>query len=417
MRACIHRGSAEVGGSCLEVQANSGERLIVDLGLPLTADLKDDIPLPEIVGLQDGGDSSLLGLLLSHSHPDHYGLVNSVPSDVPLFMGAATARILKEASFFTPMGLDRKPSAELADRVSLRIGPFEVTPYLVDHSAFDAYALVIGADQRRLFYSGDLRAHGRKASTFARLLDQPPSSINALVLEGTTIGRRKVDAGAPTTEADVEEQCLAEFQETPGMALACYSAQNIDRLVSVYRAALRSDRDLVIDLYGAAIAAATGRDSIPQASWERVRVYVPQSQRVRVKETGEFWRVNELGPSRIFAEELAADPSHWVMNFRTSMADELGRAGCLGGAKAIWLMWSGYLDGEAGERARGTFDRLGIPLTVAHVSGHATVEDLQRLAAAINADKVIPIHTDVPQRFHSFFERVEMHSDGEWWQV
>lgn len=105
------------------------------------------------------------------------------------------------------------------------------------------------------------------------------------------------------------------------------------------------------------------------------------------------------------------------MSFRSSMARELERSGCLHGARAVWLMWPGYLDGESGERERESFERLGTELRIAHASGHATVEDLQRLAAAIEADKVIPIHTDAPQRFASLFERVEAHPDGKWWEV
>lgn len=34
MRVCIHRGSKQIGGSCVEVES-AGQRLIVDLGLPL----------------------------------------------------------------------------------------------------------------------------------------------------------------------------------------------------------------------------------------------------------------------------------------------------------------------------------------------------------------------------------------------
>ena len=44
----------------------------------------------------------------------------------------------------------------------IEIGPFRITPQLVDHSAFDAYALLVEADGKRVYYSGDFRAHGRK---------------------------------------------------------------------------------------------------------------------------------------------------------------------------------------------------------------------------------------------------------------
>lgn len=61
------------------------------------------------------------------------------------------------------------------------------------------------------------------------------------------------------------------------MALVFYSSQNADRLVTLYRAARRAGRKFVIDLYAATIAAATGRDTIPQAGWEGVRVYLPRA--------------------------------------------------------------------------------------------------------------------------------------------
>ncbi len=101
MRASIHRGADEVGGSCVEVESNSGDRLVLDLGLPLSADPSEEVALPTIEGL-DGGDPTLRGVLVSHGHPDHYGLIGSISREVPLYMGEAASRILREASFFTP---------------------------------------------------------------------------------------------------------------------------------------------------------------------------------------------------------------------------------------------------------------------------------------------------------------------------
>ena len=36
----------------------------------------------------------------------------------------------------------------------------------MDHSAFDAYAFLVEAEGRSLFYSGDFRIHGRKQRVF-----------------------------------------------------------------------------------------------------------------------------------------------------------------------------------------------------------------------------------------------------------
>jgi ribonuclease J len=330
-------------------------------------------------------------------------------------MGSAASRILREASFFTPIGLDREPTGTFADRVPISLGPFTVTPYLVDHSAFDAYALQLEADGNCLFYTADLRGHGRKSSAFERLIADPPGEVGSLLLEGTAIGRSS--ASSVLSEQDVERELSRLAEHSAGIVLACYSPQNIDRLVSVYRASLRGGRTLVLDLYGAAVAEATERSTIPQADWERVRVYVPQSQRILVKRSGQFERVKRLGGSRIFLEELAKNPASWVLCFRASMAAELTRSGCLEGARAAWLMWPGYLDGESGHKTRAAFARLGVAPVEIHASGHASVEDLQRLAAAIDADRVVPIHTEAPQKYPRLFDRVTVHSNGEWWDV
>jgi ribonuclease J len=50
MSARIHRGAAEVGGSCVELESE-GERLVLDLGRPLWAKADDEVTLPAIPGL------------------------------------------------------------------------------------------------------------------------------------------------------------------------------------------------------------------------------------------------------------------------------------------------------------------------------------------------------------------------------
>jgi len=414
LRACIRRGSEEIGGSCIELESQ-GKRLILDLGLPLDVRPEAVVDLPHIDGL-GGGDASLLGIVISHSHPDHYGLVPNVHPSVPVYLGQATQQILKEAMFFSPMGADLHAAAYLVDRRELSIGPFTVTPYLVDHSAFDAYALLVEADGDRLFYSGDLRAHGRKPKAFRNLVDDPPSRVDALLLEGTTIGRPH-DTGAAASEADVEERCVSLFAQTEGMILAAYSGQNIDRLVTMHRAAKRSGRTLVVDLYTAAIAKAAGHPSIPQGEWESVHVFVPLSQRIRVKHAEEFDRVSAVRSRRLFPEDVAARAGELVMTFRGSMTRDLQRAECLDGARCVWSMWAGYLAGPSGVRLREWLDRNEISLSVIHASGHAPVTDLQRLSRAIGARAVVPIHTVESARYPDLFENVVARRDDEWWPV
>jgi ribonuclease J len=99
------------------------------------------------------------------------------------------------------------------------------------------------------------------------------------------------------------------------------------------------------------------------------------------------------------------------------MGSELERAGCLDGARAIWSQWEGYLDEPSGARALEWLEAHRIPLEIIHASGHATVEDLQRLAGAFAGSRLVPIHTAHPERFMGTFGRTEIHDDGEWWDV
>lgn len=241
--------------------------------------------------------------------------------------------------------------------------------------------------------------------------------IDALLLEGTHVLPAGQPSREPLTEAEVERLCVELSEATEGIVLANYSAQNIDRLVTLFRAAKRSGRHLVLDLYAATIARATGAATIPQAEWDGVLVYVPQSQRVRVKASGEFERVEAIRSQRIYPEDLVGRAGELVLTFRGSMAREIERAGCLVGARALWSLWSGYLSRPAGEEMRHWFDSHGITLTIAHASGHATIETLQRFVAALSPQQVVPIHTAAPERFPELFPNVNLRADGEWWTV
>jgi ribonuclease J len=201
------------------------------------------------------------------------------------------------------------------------------------------------------------------------------------------------------------------------LVLAIYSAQNIDRLVTLYRAAKRAGRQFVMDLYTASMAAATRSPSIPQASWDDVRVYVPRAQRRQVIAAGAFSRTDAVQRRRVYPEELSAHPERFVMTFRASMCRELEQLDCLQEARCIWSLWRGYLEEPSGLALQQWLRGRAIPLQHHHTSGHATVADLARLVAAVAPGRVVPIHTAAPERFAELFPRVELHDDGELWEV
>ncbi|MDE2005876.1 MAG: MBL fold metallo-hydrolase [Rhodospirillales bacterium] len=416
---CIHRGTRQIGGTCIEL-ACEGQRILLDLGLPL--DAGDDAPaslLPEIAGVRMA-DPSLAALVLSHGHADHWGLAPYVPH-LPIIAGAATRRMLRAAASFVPRpipeGIDAAGVPDLADRKTIQVGPFRIMPYLVDHSAYDAYALLVEANGRRLFYSGDLRAHGRKAALFERLIAHPPPDIHAMLMEGSSLGRLRPDQAFPS-EAEIEARMTVRFRQ-PGFIGVCASAQNIDRVVSIYRACKRTGRTLVLDLYALEVLAATDNVHVPHAGWPNLTVYVPEYQRRHIKASGKFEIVARYKQHRVYRETLQGFMGRAVMLFRPAMMADIDlMQGAWTGARMIWSQWDGYLRSEACLIFKGKLEERGVPLEVVHTSGHASIADLKRLAHAVAPKALVPVHTFEGDRFPELFgENVVRRADGEWWEV
>lgn len=413
MRVCIHRGTQEVGGTCIEIESQ-GKRIVLDVGLPLEA--TDSIEsLPQVEGFRERQES-LLAVVISHPHLDHYGLARYLLPDTQMIMGAATERILKAAMLFTPVGVEFKNVLHLESSKPLSIGPFTITPYLNDHSAYDAYSLLISADGQRLFYSGDFRGHGRKAALFERLLKRPPSNVDVLLMEGTTIGRS--GSAAPfQTEQELEQDFVEQIRKTKGMALVWTSGQNIDRLVTVFKACKKSSRTLILDMYTAEILRATENPKLPQTTWAGIKVFLPESQKRQIKRKQLFSITDRDARSRIYPEQLADAASKAVMLFRPSMVSDMDKAGCLQGTRLIYSLWPGYLKRKEHRSFHEWLDRRDIPLVHCHTSGHASTQDLQRFAKAIAPEMLVPIHSFETKRFEEYFDNVVMKKDGQWWEV
>jgi len=411
MRVCIHRGTHEIGGTCVELESQ-GKRIVLDIGLPLDAE-GPNIPLPAVPGFVEH-DRSLLGVFISHPHLDHYGLVHRLPTDTPILIGPAARKILEAASVFVPGDVSFRNVTDLNDRTPIRLGPFTLTPYLMDHSAYDAYALLVEADGQRLFYSGDFRGHGRKGKLLDRLIARSPRDIDVLLMEGSTLGRSGIDDEYPT-ESELERRFVGLFDETRGMALVWSSGQNIDRLVTVYRACRKAGRQFIADMYTASVLRAIGNPRLPQSGWAGFRVFLPWTQKRTIIRKELFDLAKSFAPCRIYPEQLADEAGRSAMLFRPSMTRDLEKAHCLGGAKLVYSLWSGYLQEERHQAFLEWLGKHDISLSHCHTSGHAPAVDLQRFAEALSPAALIPIHSFEPQAFDELFENVVMVEDGEWW--
>src|SRR6266550_1556776 len=109
----IHRGAAEIGGSCVEVRHDAAT-LLLDLGRPLWAGRDEHIPLPPAIGIGEPGPQPL-ALLISHGHQDHWGLVPQLPPGIAIWTGEGAADVLRAAAFWGS-GIDLRETGHLRHR-------------------------------------------------------------------------------------------------------------------------------------------------------------------------------------------------------------------------------------------------------------------------------------------------------------
>ncbi len=391
VQVIIHRGSQEIGGNAVELNSPQG-RILLDLGMPLDSDIRktEDISvllekglLPNIEGLYSNDIPSFDAILLSHAHADHSGFLHYTHPDIPLVLSQGSKVLMDLSARFL-----RQPPIKPNHIIFEMYKPFNVsdiniTPYLMDHSAFDAAAFEIQMGDTRIVYTGDFRRHGRKSNSFERFLKRVEPSPDLLLSEGTLLGR---GSKSSQTEEELEMEIYQLLRSNDGIALFQCSSQNIDRLVTLYKAALRSGRHMVIDNYTAAVLAELRKlgNKLPSCrTHPNITIHRPEEAKKTL---------------------MLIRPSH----LSKLKEDESIKDGIF-----LYSLWSGYRDQEKQKELEEFLKGRNIELIEAHTSGHADVDTLQTLLEQLNPKKIIPIHTLYPEQFKDFSDRVHIVQDGE----
>ena len=405
----VHRAADQIGGNCIELEV-AGQRLILDAGTPL--DAGRDNPIPPTLDTA----RAVTGVVISHPHQDHFGLLDALPDSWPVWTGGPSEALIRLTGRLSGRTL-RQQVRRFESFKPFSAGPFTVTPFLTDHSAFDAHMLLIEAVGRRVLYSGDFRRTGRKAKLVDRMLERPPADVDVLLLEGTTLGRAE---GFPT-ESDLEERFLTLFRETPGRVFVSWSAQNIDRTVTLYRACKRAGRTLVLDVYTLDVLEQLSAfsESLPRLAWPGVRGVITASMARMYRNPKRLGRpevVDRMAATGrcISASRLVDDPKAVVMLRPSLLRDYMGKGLRLSAQDAwVFSQWSGYLEHGGYPEVREAFGQVGAHVAQIHTSGHASRDDLLALAKRVQARALVPIHSFDWDDHTDAFPRVLRLRDGE----
>jgi ribonuclease J len=374
--------------------------------------------LPDIEGLYDDSIKHIDGVIISHSHQDHYGLSNYIHKNIKFYLGEATHKIIEINNMFTPQDLIISNATYFQREIAFQIGDISITPYWADHSAFDAYSFLLEANGKSIFYSGDLRNHGRKSNVFKWFTHNAPQNVDYLLLEGTTIGR---ESKPFKTEKEIEADLTEVFKQEGKINLIYTSGQNIDRIVSIYRACIKAGKILVVDVYVASILKGLSKFAkipFPSKDFKNVKVIFSFYTSRRLKNKGHEQILYNFKYFKITKEEISNQADKIVMLIRPSMQKDLDNINGIDGGNLIYSMWEGYLEKPDTIKFIDYLTSRKLALHKIHTSEHADTQTLIKMVEAIKPKNIVTIFTFSGIEYKNIFSpRVIELNDGETLQI
>ena len=434
MKFKIHRGTKEIGGSCVEIWTEN-TRILIDFGMPLVEkdgrefdfrkykslnvnELVNKGILPDIQGLYDKLKNPIDAVVISHPHQDHYGLTNFISEDMQYYLGEATHKIIELNNLFTPQEIHLKNITYFEKEKTFKVGDISITPYWADHSAFDAYSFFVEANGKSLFYSGDFRSHGRKAKAFYWFTHNAPQNVDYLLLEGTTISRVIKPF---KTEYEIENELVNLFKNQGKINLIYTSGQNIDRLTSIYRACKRTGKIFVVDVYIAKVLKELSKFvgiPYPSEEFKNLKVMFPFFLSKRLKNEGNEKILYQFKKYKITKEEISNQSDKIVMIVRPSMQKDLEKTNGIFNGNLIYSMWEGYLTSSSTKKFIDFLKKRNFTIHKIHTSGHADTKTLKLMVEAIKPKNIVPIHTFEGDKYKYIFKETVIElKDGETKQI
>jgi len=379
-------GLGEVGKNMLSIEYGRNI-IVIDAGMmfPEADMLGVDYILPDWEYLRDKKDR-LRAVLITHGHLDHIGALAHFLKEfeAPVYATRLTQGLieveLKKRRMLQGTALHTYAAGDV-----LNIGPFTIEPYHVCHSIPDSVGLGITTPAGLLVHSGDFKFDHTPVDGWptdqAKLAEFSSRGVLALLSDSTNADQ----PGATPSEAVLDGAFHQIMREAPGRLIIATFSSLISRVQQVVNVAQLHNRKIAI----------AGRSMIENTEMARELGYldIPPGILVGLDE------VEKLPPREvvIMATGSQGEPMAVLNRLGT------GRHRTLRIQEGDTVVLSSHTIPGNEETTHSVINRLfqrGAdvyygPLAQAHVSGHASQEELKLLINTLRPRFFMPVHGEL----------------------
>jgi ribonuclease J len=325
-------------------------------------------------------------ILITHGHLDHIGAVTHLLRQVsaPVY-ATRLARGLLEVKLKHERMLEQAVLHTYAAGDVLDIGPFTIEPYHVCHSIPDSVGLGITTPAGLIVHSGDFKLDPAPVDGWptdqAKLAEFGRRGVLVLLSDSTNAD----SPGSTPSETVLDGAFDQIMRQAPGRLIIATFASLISRIQQVVHAAQRHDRRIAI----------AGQSMVENAEMARELGYlrIPDGMLVSLND------VDRLPPRQVVI--MATGSQGEPMAILNRLATDGHHSLHIQEGDTV-LLSSHIIPGNE-EMAYGVINRLfqrGAdvlygPQAQAHVSGHASQEELKRLIQLLRPRFFVPIHGEL----------------------
>lgn len=247
-------GFEEVGRNMMVLEYEN-DRIIIDIGVRFA---EEDTPgidfiIPNISYLR-GKENTIRGIFITHGHLDHMGAIPFLIAPLrnpPIYTTPLTrAMILKRHDEFPSLPKLQIHTLDKKNPVPVKVGPFTVEYFHVNHNIPDAIGLAIHTPIGTVVHSCDFKFDfhpiGDEPANLQRIAEIGGKGVLALMIDSTGVE----NPGHSISESVVFENLDKIFREAHGRIIIATFASLIGRHQQVYKLAERYGRKVALEGYG-----------------------------------------------------------------------------------------------------------------------------------------------------------------------